>query len=281
MPPIPVYSDAPIVASKAQGVTPSTQEQPTSTSTAPTTTTSSNNANVPSYPSAQPGSAAFPGPTPAAQRSQPPPPTRTMPLDDQASASPPAPQPGAVPVAPTATASATSSMYTPANPLSAPSQMAIPPPQPSNLSTRSTIPTTTPQNRNLPTSLPLGDAPSVPSQQSQYSTHMPAPQVSPPEPPMGYRQDPYASELSAQQRASLDVMEAEERRGSIGGYLAGITGTPVKKTGETGSTFGSPGAAGFGDAGQVWDAVKGWAGGVATKAAEIEADVWRRVNGKE
>lgn len=97
---------------------------------------------------------------------------------------------------------------------------------------------------------------------------------------MGYRQDPYASELSAQQRASLDVMEAQERRGSIGGYLAGITGTPVKKSGETGATFGSPGT-GFGDAGQVWDTVKGWAGGVATKAAEIEADVWRRVNGKE
>jgi len=95
---------------------------------------------------------------------------------------------------------------------------------------------------------------------------------------MGYRQDPYASELSAQQRASLDVMEAEDRKGSIGGYLAGITGTPVKKTGETGATFGSPG---MGDAGQVWDAVKGWAGGVATKAAELEESVWRRVNGKD
>jgi len=98
---------------------------------------------------------------------------------------------------------------------------------------------------------------------------------------MGYRQDPYASELSAQQRASLDVMEAQERKGSLGGYLAGITGTPVKNKEEPSGGFGSGTGATFGDAGQVWDAVKGWAGGVATKAAELEADVWKKVNGKE
>ena len=83
--------------------------------------------------------------------------------------------------------------------------------------------------------------------------------------------------MTAQQRASLDVMEREERRGSAAGIGGGI-GAFVSSLTNTASTSSATGTTG--EENNVWDAVKGWAAGVGTKAVELEEEVWKRVNGK-
>ncbi len=126
-----MYTNAGIKPSKASAVTPQTAApQPNiAASTLATTTATSS-----SYPPAQPGSAAFPGPTAPAQHYapvNPTPPTKTEPEG------PPAPQPGAVPTLlsrsaipppPRAGDSYQPPQRTEAAVQTYPSQMAIPPP---------------------------------------------------------------------------------------------------------------------------------------------------------
>lgn len=98
---IPVYTESPINAAKASGVTPKTaaplssEEGPTKPSYAPATTTA-----IPSstYPSAQPGAAAFfSGPAPTGSVSQRYSPVHLTPTTAHQPEGPPAPQPGAFP----------------------------------------------------------------------------------------------------------------------------------------------------------------------------------------
>lgn len=89
--------------------------------------------------------------------------------------------------------------------------------------------------------------------------------------PTGYQQNLFAQELSPAQRASLDQQEETERRGS---FFAGLPG------GNVGAGAGGSASEGGDTAGNVWNTVKGWASAAGSKAAEVEADVWRRYGGK-
>lgn len=82
--------------------------------------------------------------------------------------------------------------------------------------------------------------------------------------------------MSPAQRASLDQQEETERRGSM---FTGLPGGP------SGSANGSGGGV-IGDdasqtAGNVWNAVKGWATAAGSKAIEVEAAAWKKIEGKK
>jgi len=129
---IPVYTNAGIKPSKASAVTPQTAApQSNIAASAPATTTATSSS---SYPPAKPGSAAFPGPTAAAQRYVPVNPTPTTNTEPEG---PPAPQPGpvptllsrtAIPPPPRAVDSYQPPQRTEAAAQTYPSQMTIPPP---------------------------------------------------------------------------------------------------------------------------------------------------------
>ncbi|TKA74809.1 hypothetical protein B0A49_02600 [Cryomyces minteri] len=260
MPPIPVYSDAPIIAAKPDGITPQTA--------APNT----------SYPAAAPGAAAVPAPTGVATpslpqpsaRPPPPTPTRTQPSLD----GPPPPQPGAVPLPP----STSSAFYVPsasspsplppppqpsdipsasvahAPPTTMPPQFGLPPPTPASLPTHSTTTGTgATASSQHPTTLNLGPVPLPPAAQptSTSLNH-----------PPGYQQNPYAADGTSAQRASLEA--AHQRSNSHPFDLAGVGG---------GTEVGE-GVAG------AWEEVKKWTSAAGKRASRIEEDVWRRL-GKE
>jgi len=122
-----------------------------------------------------------------------------------------------------------------------------------------------------------------------------APRSSPAEHPAGYVQDPYAAEMTAQQRASMEAIDSGESRAGagLGGWMAGLANVGAAAGdaitgnggGGAGSGSGSGSGRGFGDEGatqgeKVWGAVKGFAGTIGEKAVELEEEVWRRVNGK-
>lgn len=200
MPPIPIYSNSPINAAKAAGISPQTTEKEQTVQSAPSDSTSpSTTVTSQGYPPAQPGASPFlPAPTgfSSAQGQYPPPqPTATQPLPG--SQGPPPPQPGAFPVPPgggppTATATSTSTALPP--PVSYPPQMHIPPPS---------------------------AAASAGVQAAQRGTST-APFVAAPSPmehPPGYQQNVHAGEMDHYQRARQDALEAEERSrsGTLGG----------------------------------------------------------------
>lgn len=260
MPPIPIYSDAPITPTQAKGVTPQTAFEPTSTTNPPATTTQDSSS---AYPAAQPGAAAVPAPTGTVPTLRAPP-TRTVPSAGQAQNGPPPPQPGAVPTPPTQAMSTTNTpppqagstpfQFPPVT--TTPPQMFIPPP-PTNAARRHSTQLSTPSStRTGPTTIPLGVVNLPPS------PHVIA------ESPGGYVQNAYAQEMSAAQRASLEAQEAAERnvrRGSLQHIFAG-----ARNDGDLPATAGEDG---------VWGAVRGWASGVGKKAVELEGSVWKRVNG--
>lgn len=258
MPPIPVYADEPITPSKPQGVTPQTaQPDPTkTTSTDAGVTTAAAGGPPASYPKAQPGAAAVPSATPFAQ----PTPTRTT-QSPQDAVLPP--QPGAVPVPSTQTTSSVpppprqGSAFT-----SALNAMHAPPPQINLAPTHSTDPSTPAKQYQPPTTVNLGPVNPPPSMAASH--------------PTGYQQNLFAQEMSSAQRASLDQQEAEDRRGSV---FAGLPGGP------SGGTSGNAGGIMGDDAGQtagnMWNAVKGWASAAGSKAAEVEAAAWKKIEGKK
>jgi len=260
---IPVYTQSPINAAKPSGVTPQTAAPATQTTAyAPssnTATTTATPAYTSGYPAAQPGAPAVPAPTAAAQRYAPPQPTPTRKTED----GPAAPQPGAFPTPSNGLKSnlppppKAGEIYHPPQITPAPSaavsqpyppQMAIPPPttaygaQPP---TSSTSTTTTPSSA-YPVSLAVD--------------HQSAPRRSLEHPP-GYVQNPYASDLTAEQRQAQAAAE-QSTNYSYSDNLDKPNGT---------AAFGV-------DPEAVWNTAKKWAQSASEKIQEAEAEVWKRVN---
>ena len=268
MPPIPVHLDDPIVAQKPDGTTPQTEPPPTQTQPdAPTTTT----ATTPqAYPAARPGAAAVPAPTGYVPNPPPQPTRTTQAIQD----GPPAPQPGAVPV-PSMQQVTASTLPPPPKageaakareagatqfPTQMPPQMSIPAPGMNYAPTHSTSTATTVNLGPVAPAAPTG-VPTAPYQ-----------------PPEGYRQDTNAQEMSAAQRSSL---EEQQRRESVFANVSVGGGGGATGTG-TGIGIGGAGGAAEGvgaQAAQAWSAVKGVLGTAGEKLAEVEGDVWRRING--
>jgi hypothetical protein len=243
---IPIYTQSPINASKASGVTPQTatpQEQTTpripiaatASSTSPST-----------YPPAQPGAVAYPGPT--ATRNvevQPLFPTPTTRVGEDG---PPPPQPGAVPTPASRTTippPRSGEKYRPketgtsaAPPVTGqPYQLGIPPPsqhraQPQGSSTS----TTTTASASYPVGIP--------------SAEFGAPRRSLEHPP-NYQQNAYASELTSDQRRAQE---------------ANMSGIGAQDTSE--------GVGGM----DFLNTAKKWAQHAGEKISEAEAEVWRRIN---
>lgn len=249
MPPVPVFIDEPITPQKAKGVTPQTAG---SSGTEAGNNASTTTAQAP-YPAARPAQG-VPAPTPYAPQPQTlPQPTRTTAASEHDNGPAP-PQPGAVPVAPFQQASTTASSTLPPPPKAGqsttttttttmPPQMGIPAPQQNYAPVYGTSSATTPQ-RPGPTTLSFGAAPAP---QTQAGSH-----------PPGYQQNVMAQEMSSAARASLD--QEEQRRPSIVPSL-NLGGDSANDT-----------------AGNVWNAVKGWASAAGNTLAETEKEVWKRIN---
>lgn len=246
---IPVYTSSPIKPTKAYGTTPQTaapayQGSPLAPSTVPTSTSSAS-ASSSSYPPAQPGAAAMPAPTVAAQRYAPlPPPTPTTTTDDLG---PPQPQPGAVPIPPSRSTVA-------------------PPPMAGESYHQTTAPTSSvfpPQMGYAPPTMTYGSQPPKSSTSTTNTSSMPYPvAISSPgngtlEHPPGYHQDVYAAELTSDQRRAHEDAEANNSSGF---------GVP-----NTGSSNG------FEPEG-VWNTAKKWAQQAGEKIQATEADVWKKIN---
>ncbi|KAF2160510.1 hypothetical protein M409DRAFT_29131 [Zasmidium cellare ATCC 36951] len=252
MPPIKVHIDDRITPKKGDAVTPQTSDTSNPQNAVNATTTAQQN---PPYPPAQPGAAAVPAATPYVPNPQPQPtPTRTSASTNNYG--PPAPQPGAVPVPPGQQAPVTAAIPPPpkagetpqraqAPPTTMPPQMGVPPPQSNYTPTKGTM--YSPPETTGPTTLNFGAVPA------------PAPITAGSHPP-GYQQNTNAQEMTSAARASLD---AEERRGSNFGTNFGLGGGD--STNDT--------------AGNVWNAVKGWATTAGKSLAETEKEVWKRING--
>ena len=89
--------------------------------------------------------------------------------------------------------------------------------------------------------------------------------------PPGYVQNPYAMEISAAQRASLEAQESAERpaRTSISSLLSG--GDDFGANASTGQGAGVAG---------VWSTVKGLASTAGQKLGELEESAWKMANKK-
>ncbi|KAI1653187.1 hypothetical protein F4813DRAFT_375746 [Daldinia decipiens] len=204
MAPIPVYTDSPIVAAKASGVTPQTAP-PSSTSKptpTPTPTSSLPTSSSQAYPSAQPGAVPL-LPTTTADASQ----ARVsyQPIQTANHDGPPAPQPGAVPV-PTGI----TKTNIPPPPkvgeklvnIPYPQQMAILPP---------TAPYQTQQRGTSTVPMPISEY------SNQGSTPLSGPPVHSLEHPPGYHQNSNASELGNYQRSAIQRSEVEDQTGTESG----------------------------------------------------------------
>lgn len=271
MPPIPIYTQSPINAAKASGVTPQTAAQannaPNARQPAAATTPSKTQQG---YPAARPGAApSLPAPTGTAQvgqyvSKQPTPTTKAE------IRGPAPPQPGAVPI-PRGSQSgvpppprATGNPSLPGNPLGSYASTLPTPPQMS-------IPTPTMpfSQRGTSTDYPSGPSysargfekagvqphlgnPSGPSysaggfEQSEAQSHRANSLANPP----GYQQHVSASEVDGDQRAGYD---------SLGFSGRGNTGPDEDEEG-------------------VWDSAKKWAQTAGGKLSAAENEVWRRIN---
>ncbi|KAF4535250.1 uncharacterized protein LTHEOB_12682 [Lasiodiplodia theobromae] len=222
MPPIPIYSDAPIkppaAAAKAEGVTPQTaaangHQQPAPTRTT-ATTTAAFDPSAPPPP--QPGAAPVPPPT----------------SQFSASSSPPRPQPGAAPVpAPTGssnndstvTKTVTETVTTLGGP---PPQFGIPAPGANAAATRSTD-AGIPQHsaNNGPTTINFGAVEGGATRARGSSTASL-------EHPPGYVQNPYVDGTAAQRAAMEDAAAREREEGGMWGTVKGFAasvGQQLKK----------------------------------------------------
>ncbi|KAF1985241.1 hypothetical protein K402DRAFT_455219 [Aulographum hederae CBS 113979] len=264
MPPIPVYTNAPI---HPIGVTPETAapeaqaSSPTRTTNPPPTTTTTASVESPGPPPPQPG--ARPVAPTASLHSR----------SNSSSKYIPQPQPGAVPSAspatPTATATINSTTTLQQPPLPPP-QLSMPAPTSNYASTHST--TAASPTHQGPTTLPLGPVAS-PTEAGTDQRHSI-------EHPPGYVQNPYAADGTAEQRARY-AMVAEQERGSggfgalgVGGGLPGVGG------GNCGGGLGEGGGGGFDDNG-VWEGLKKGLGQVGAYAQKMEEEAWKLAKGKE
>ncbi|KAE8451249.1 hypothetical protein EG329_004413 [Mollisiaceae sp. DMI_Dod_QoI] len=245
---IPVYTQSPINAAKASGTTPQTTAPQAQTSSGPNAASSTTTAApTSSYPPAQPGAAAVPAPTAAAQRYAPVQPTPTTKTDTD---SPAPPQPGAVPT-PLGTSTIpppkVGETYHPPQQTAAPTQpLAQPyPPQMSIPPPTSAYGAQPPRSSTTTTTTPLGSYPaSIPEAEARRSL----------EHPPGYYQNVYASEMTSDQRRA---QEAANYSSSSQDNKETITGIDTEG---------------------VWNSAKKLLGQVGEKISEAEAEVWRKIN---
>jgi len=268
MPPIPVHIDDPIVPQKAHGVTPQTSAT-ANADRAPATNPAQEQSAA--YPSAQPGQAAVPAPTPYIPRPVPEP-SRTVPGFEPRQDDPSPPQPGATPVPLSRSSQGVGTLPPPPKAgetlqqpnqtqfMSTLNQMHVPPPQQNYAPTHSTTTSMIPQ-RNGPTTLNFGAVEGNYDRRRASSEH-----------PSGYQQNIYAQDLSPAQRSSLDQ---ETRKESIAAQF-GFGGDSFRAQ-STVSGDGNVGEA----AGQAWNTAKGWLSTAGQKLAETEESVWKKINGEK
>ncbi len=255
---IPVYTQSPIYgATKPSGTTPQTaapqaQPSPSAPNPAPATTTAISGS---SYPPAQPGAAAIPAPTAAAQRYtplQPTPTTQTQPVG------PPAPIPGAVP-----TPTSRNAIPPPAKT----GETYHPPRQTATLTQLTSVPQTYPPQMSIlpPTNAIGAQAPSASTSttnnpSSSYPVALPSGEYGAPrrslEHPPGYHQNVYASEQTS-----------ERRRAQEANNTSGFGGISAENAGGI-------------DSDSMWNTAKNWAAKAGEKISEAEAEVWRKINEK-
>ena len=255
---IPVYTQSPInTASKPSGTTPQTtapqaQLSPSAPNPAPATTTG---VSVSSYPPAQPGAAAIPAPTAAAQRYAPLQPTPTTQTQPEG---PPAPKPGAVP---TPTSRNTIPPPPRAGETYHPPQQTAAPTQPTSM------PQTYPPQMSIPpptnaigAQAPASSTNTTNKPSSSYPVALPSGEYGAPrrslEHPPGYHQNVYASEQMSEQRRAQEASNA-----------SGLGGVSTENTGGI-------------DSDSMWDTAKTWAAKAGEKISEAEAEVWRKINQK-
>ncbi|KAK1835246.1 hypothetical protein QBC39DRAFT_342084 [Podospora conica] len=267
MPPIKIYTDAPITAAKADGVTPKTASP-------------DDGANGSEAPQTAPKSQGLPEYVPAY-----PTPTRTT---NTANYGPPPPQPGAVPHLPTARAtgnlpppprasSSSSSQQQPPFPgITQPPQMSIPPPA-TPYAQRGTMPGPGPGPSNIaypPTYQPRASSAYYggpgPGQQDPDLSH-----------PPGYQQRASSAYYGGgpgpgQQDPDLSHPPGYQQRTDPSDYGARYDnyGNP-NRTGGGGGGYGHDGAQSGGDeGGGVW----GFLQAAGKKLSDAETEVWRRIN---
>ena len=265
MAPIPIFTQSPLNASKADGVTPKTAEGPDQPSTPrgqeATTTAAPPPTSTSPYPAPQPGArpAAPPAPTPTATYTT----TahaRYASVDSTADAAygngmnPPPPQPGAVPAPrnrtslppppkagetmvsdPSRDAAARAGSF----PTAMPPQMGIPPP-------------TAPQ-------VPGGTSAAVPTGPRPTSLFEGGPGTAPGNHPPGYQQVPYQQGTYQQQQGYTQAGSAGYPRPSNQARGQGVLAGEEEDDG-------------------VWGATKKWAQTAGGSIAAAEDEIWRRIN---
>ncbi|OBT40752.1 hypothetical protein VE00_09267 [Pseudogymnoascus sp. WSF 3629] len=264
---IPVYTQSPITAAKANAPTPQTAAPETSTkasapSNNPATTTAVPTTTSPYAP--LPGQAAVPAPTgslgpptgPANNYT--PSPTTPSKTADQG---PPLPQPGAVPTPPGRAKSPlppppkVGEKYTPPGPTPQttsppyPPQMGFAPPanqyQPTATASRPT--------GNYPTMLPVQGQGVAGGQAERRSF----------EHPPGYQQNPYGGGMSGDQYSGAPRPSHSAQSGQSGQW---------HRAGDIDDNGGEE---------SIWETAKKWATTAGGKLAETEAEIWKRVNGEK
>ncbi|KAI8952045.1 hypothetical protein F4801DRAFT_253388 [Xylaria longipes] len=244
MAPIPVYTNSPITAAKADGVTPKTassSDAPCKTNKASSSPSPTSACTPSTYAAARPGAApSLPAPTgPARAQAYAPVQVQPTPTTSIASASPAPPQPGSVPVSslpPPPKAGEKYQLPTQAPAPAAatiryPHQMAIPAPtapQPSQQ--RGTSTTAMASSSPYGTQMPFTTT-GIGGHDAQSFSH-----------PAGYQQNANASELDRSQRSA---MEQREQDGSGDG---------------------------------IWGAAKKLAQQTGERLAAAESEVWKKIN---
>ena len=105
--------------------------------------------------------------------------------------------------------------------------------------------------------------------------------------PPGYVQNPYAADLTPEQRfatqhgASSPTLGYNDSNAGLGGMKSpsgmfqGLSGMVSPRPG--GGILNGDGKT---DDGSYWGMVSGWAKGAGRKLSEVEGEVWRRINGE-
>ena len=105
--------------------------------------------------------------------------------------------------------------------------------------------------------------------------------------PPGYVQNPYAADMTPEQRftsqraaGSPTLGYSDQNSGLAGmkspsGVLQGLSGMVSPRPG--GGILNGDGKT---EEGSVWGMVSGWAKGAGKKLGEVEGEVWRRINGE-
>lgn len=295
---IPIHTSSPISATKADGVSPHTRApEAETTSTTPrsipataTSTASSSSAYHLQYPAPAPVQAPAPAPTSSVSHSSQQPhatPTRTLVTPEYDT--PPAPQPGAAPSPFTTSNSAKTSLPPPPKvgetpkppeyyaPVRTQASNTVAPPQP--YPPQMSLPPPTSQNPRQPySSTSTSNAPS-----SSYPASVPGFETQPQptrtiptagqttggegrrpslEHPQGYVQNPYASDMTPDQRFAAQQTGSYNQSENLG----------YQDRGANIGGFGEEGG------GSMWDTAKKWAKIAGDKASEVESDVWKRIN---